>query len=469
MPAPGSPRESPPLSGEQDLLGAARRGAETLARGIDRSTDTLRALASSADELMTRVAEVRQAHLGLQADLERAALDFSERERVASTLATRLSELAADLALQQNEWQKTQAETATAHAQTLEALEARAAQAGAERTELRAALDAERGEKARLVARVAELEVEFETERTLGRAAFDARLAARESELQTEYARSRGEIESNLEELKQRLAETLDGAARAEHERRFALEEQDRFVKSLMDEHEARLAELTRSRDEAVASAERMAREASAPRRVRGSGPTLELVSRENDVSFGQRVSDLEEQLEQIQHERELSREVLRRLQVQRDEAQETAARLTRQVETLRRAAQGDASSGSPHARISSGSPTLPELPRKAVAAASEPSTPADSPAVVPPASTARSALAAALAATDPSQRRRQIELPRPSGRDAQAAPRSDPEPTQKAPLKPKLDLAKRPLVDYSRRDVEPDRLGSKPPRRHGR
>jgi hypothetical protein len=475
LPVRVPPPDSKPSAGDQELLAAARRSAQVLAQDMDRVTDTLRALAFSTDETSTRMDELRRTHLELQGDLERAHRVLAERDQLASTLANRLSELAAELALQQGQWKDTETEIAAAHARSQAALEARIAGLDAERTELKSAVWAEQAEKVVLAARITQLEAEFDTDRTLSQAAFDARLAAREAELQAEYARARAGLESSLDELQARLAQTLEKVTRAERERAYSLDEQDRFVKSVVDEYEEKLAALTRSRDEAVGRAEQMARQAGASRSAGSSAPTLQLVAAQSEAPapLALRVRELEEQLEQIQHERELSREVLRRLQLQRDEAQETATRLTRQVEALRRTADTEPPPVDPRGRKPAGAPTFPDLPRATPPAPSGASNAAGGPVTAPSASrppdvdrsptpsSPRSALAAALAASDPTHRRRQVEA-------APAQPSRDAVSPEKPLLGAKPDLSARPLVGYSKRDVEPDHVRPKPPRRHG-
>jgi chromosome segregation ATPase len=482
LPVRGPPPDSKPSAGEQELLAAARRGAQALAQDMERFTDTLRALAFSTGEASTRMDELRRTHLELQAELERAHRVLAEREQLANTLANRLSELAAELALQQGQWKDAETQLASAHARSQAALEARIAELDAARIELKAAVGTEQAEKVALAGRITELEAEFETDRTLNQAAFDARLAAREAELQAEYARERAGLESSLAELEGRLAQTLERLTRAERERAFSLEEQDRFVKSVVDEYEEKLTSLTRSRDEAVGRAEQLARQAGASRGPASSAPTLQVVAPQSEgpAPLALRVRELEEQLEQIQHERELSREVLRRLQLQRDEAQETATRLTRQVEALRRTAETEAASLDPHGRKPAGVATLPELPRVTPPVPSEPSNTAGGPTSAPSASrppeverspapsSPRSALAAALAASDPTHRRRQADAVPASAADAKAPPSREAASPERSLLGAKPELSARPLVGYSKRDVEPDDVRPKPPRRHG-
>jgi chromosome segregation ATPase len=429
--------DSKPSAGEPELLSVAWRTARTLTEDLDHVTDTLRALVFSANEASSRVGSLRRTHLELRADLERAEKVMAEREQLASTLANRLSELAAELALQQGQWKDQETEIAQAHARSQAALRAQLTDLDGQRSELAAVLETERADKAALAARITELQAEFEAERAESQAAFDARLRAREAELKAE------------------LEQALERAARADQERAFALEEQERFVKSVVDEYEAKLGALTQSRDEAVGRAEELAAKAGALRRAGSGAPTLKFTAAPSTDSdpLALRVRELEEQAEQVQHERELSREVLRRLQLQRDEAQEAAARLTREVEALRHAAPAV-----PVGHKSATAPTLPDLPRVSVpasanvdGAAGGPEAPLSAPQPpeverAPAPSSPRSALAAALAASDPTHRR----------------------PPAEAPVKPKPGWSTRPLVGYSKRDVEPDDVRRKPPRRHG-
>jgi len=96
LPVSGLAPDSKPSAGEQELLSVACRSAQLLTEAMDAVTDTLRALASSANQAVNRMGSLRHNHLELRADLERAQGVLAEREQLASTLANRLSELAAE-------------------------------------------------------------------------------------------------------------------------------------------------------------------------------------------------------------------------------------------------------------------------------------------------------------------------------------------------------------------------------------
>jgi|RhiMethySRZTD1v2_1073278.scaffolds.fasta_scaffold11028_11 hypothetical protein len=126
--------------------------------------------------------------------------------------------------------------------------------------------------------------------------------------------------------------------ASATHDRTFLMEEQDRFLQAVMEEHEVALAELVRERDEAREQAARVtsgllgipARNSSAP-----TNPNLPVPS-EDAQKLGQSLGEARRTIERLVAERDRARDVLRRLQTQRDEAQDAVDRLTREVDEVR-------------------------------------------------------------------------------------------------------------------------------------
>lgn len=111
----------------------------------------------------------------------------------------------------------------------------------------------------------------------------------------------------------------------AERERSFLIEEQDRFLTAVLDEHEQALARLRAERDELSArlSSEQRGREkTTAPglkRARRGELPT-------NVDTLQQELSEARLALDKLWAERTRALETLRRLQAQRDEAQQALA-----------------------------------------------------------------------------------------------------------------------------------------------
>jgi hypothetical protein len=160
-----------------------------------------------------------------------------------------------------------------------------------------------------------------------------------------------------------RLRHEADQAkATAAHERERLLEEQDQVIAALLEEQEE--AGVVLAPDGAPEPASR---------------PHADAISSDSEVTrLRQELRDAEQQIERLTTERERSREVLRRLQQQRDEAQQAVTRLTKEARS-----QGPGS-------IGHGGSVRP----------------APQPGAVPGPSRPPSALAAALAGTDPSKRR---------------------------------------------------------------
>jgi hypothetical protein len=123
-------------------------------------------------------------------------------------------------------------------------------------------------------------------------------------------------------------AELEDLRTESSREREFLLDEQDRFLNGVLEDHEQVLATLMRERDEANA------------RFAQFSSEKLPIVSvgeprSPSEDAAALAVRNLEQQLaeartaiESMSAERERGREILRRLQSQRDDAQEQAGQL---------------------------------------------------------------------------------------------------------------------------------------------
>lgn len=127
-----------------------------------------------------------------------------------------------------------------------------------------------------------------------------------------------------LEKQVARLTEERDGALRAAEESRaeaareraFLIQEQDKFIKSLLDDQERDTAKLAHERDQALADVARLSDRAPA-------NSVSSIPPANTDA-----LATLREQLENLTSERQRSLELLRRLQKQRDEVQALADRL---------------------------------------------------------------------------------------------------------------------------------------------
>jgi len=180
----------------------------------------------------------------------------------------------------------------------------------------------------------------------------NARLAA-------ELADVRALLESSQAErtrFEQKLQEVQSDA---ERRREFLIAEQDSFLAGLLEEHEQAIADLERQRDEAVAAAARAgvadSRPPSAQRTAPGLGelrpldaldaPTVRPANRTNPglgdtappTGVTPPIDASIESLDKLLAERERSRDVLKRLQSQRDEAQQALADVTRDRDDLLR------------------------------------------------------------------------------------------------------------------------------------
>jgi predicted nuclease with TOPRIM domain len=117
-------------------------------------------------------------------------------------------------------------------------------------------------------------------------------------------------------------------------DRTFLMEEQDRFLQAVMEEHEQTVGDLIRERDE---SREQAARVTSGLIGIQGrhSAPTNpNLPAPSADAQ--QALAEARRTIERLVAERDRARDVLRKLQAQRDEAQDAVDRLTAEVEETR-------------------------------------------------------------------------------------------------------------------------------------
>ena len=309
-----------------------------------------------------------------------------------------------------------------------------------------------------------------------------------------------------------RSLEELEVSAAAD--RTFLMEEQDRFLQAVMEEHEQTVNELVRERDEA---GERAARVTSGllgiqERHSAQTNPNLVAPS-EDTQKLGHALADARRTIERLVAERDRARDVLRRLQSQRDEAQDAVDRLTAEVEETRDAlarnleeraslaaglerANPDGKRTDPVPAIMD-RPTFPAPPQQvdAAVAASRANTP-PMPLIVPQADAVPRAptpppeeLRGALFSSDPPRdedwdapagaARASISQPPPSTEEARATPLpklpedDGPQITiKRPPLKPKPDPASHSLGGYSMagEGIESDRIdtakirASKPP-----
>lgn len=255
--------------------------------------------------------------------------------------------------------------------------------------------------------------------------------------------------------------------AEAQKEREFLINDQDRFLAGVLEDHDVQLARVLRERDAAIAELAELKRSAA------HTHPARKAVGTEfEDAS----PAHLLNRIEKLIQGQEAARETLLRLQAQRDDAQAKAKQLEQAVADARHEVAALRASGI----------TAPPDPRRTVpASATQPDRPqSDGPvaegdrptldaalgqrATVPP---APNELAQAIVASRPSPSRgteRQtspqvphppLQAPRPDGAGA----------VTKAPLKRKPDPAQRPLGSYSvvGDAVDPETVvSSKPPRK---
>lgn len=115
--------------------------------------------------------------------------------------------------------------------------------------------------------------------------------------------------------------------AEAERDRSFLMEEQDRFLAALLEEHERELAKLRRELDEGRASDF-----AAVIPSEKKTLPGLARVTEPQDPGF----AELRAELDRLLTERDRSRDLLRRVQMQRDDAQRAAGDCARERDEAR-------------------------------------------------------------------------------------------------------------------------------------
>jgi DNA repair exonuclease SbcCD ATPase subunit len=120
--------------------------------------------------------------------------------------------------------------------------------------------------------------------------------------------------------------ELADAREQGEQERRFLIDDQDRFLAGLLEEHEQALARVVHDREALRAQLEQLARRDAAEERRSTATPVQRPVA-----EAGHELAEARRLIEKLGNERERSREVLRRLQAQRDDAQAQLARLLRE------------------------------------------------------------------------------------------------------------------------------------------
>ncbi len=130
-------------------------------------------------------------------------------------------------------------------------------------------------------------------------------------------------LKNQVEFLERELS---DAREQVEQERRFLIEDQDRFLAGLLEEHEQALARVVHDREALRAQLEQLARRDAAEER-RSSVTPLErpAAGDSHELAEARRI------IEKLGNERDRSRELLRRLQAQRDDAQAQLASLLRE------------------------------------------------------------------------------------------------------------------------------------------
>lgn len=235
----------------------------------------------------------------------------------------------------------------------------------------------------------------------------------------------------------------------ARNDREFLIQEQDRFLAGLLEEHEAAVERLVRDREEAFARIEKLMRqtqETSPPsggvrRTSPGLGDATPIMPSVRPVV----VTEKDRNVEKLLAERDRSREVLRRLQQQRDAAQQALADVTKErdryLSELSRIAPGRIAPPRPLVSPQDARRTQPAVPHLAVRTTDP----------VPPEEGTSENIGERMTAPPGEELQSAIAMSRPSppaGVPAQAAPAPPPKP----PLKRKPDPTTQPLGGYSLR-----------------
>ncbi|MCC6215141.1 MAG: hypothetical protein IT376_09745 [Polyangiaceae bacterium] len=214
----------------------------------------------------------------------------------------------------------------------------------------------------------------------------DARLA--NDALAAELDRVRGELGQARvarEGAEQRVAEltreVVDLRAEADAQRRALIAEQDAFLVDLLDEHERTVRGLRAERD--AAREQRVARgPAPAPAREPATMPNLPAVARLPELEALEReLAAARAALSRHERERSATRELLRQLRAQRDEAQASLARARAGL----RSSSADEVDTPPAPRTASSQTPPPELLSAALVDAAWDAAPARPPAEEPP------------------------------------------------------------------------------------
>ncbi|GMV16956.1 MAG: hypothetical protein HS104_26230 [Polyangiaceae bacterium] len=243
--------------------------------------------------------------------------------------------------------------------------------------------------------------------------------------------------------LEQQLAD-------ARSDREFLIQEQDRFLAGLLEEHEAAVERLVRDREEAFARIEKLMRQTqeTAPpsggvrRTSPGLGDATPIMPSVRPVV----VTEMDRNVEKLLAERDRSREVLRRLQQQRDAAQQALADVTKErdryLSELSRVAPGRIAPPRPLVSPQDARRTQPAVPHLAVRSTDP----------VPPAEEGTGEnIGERMTAPPGEELQNAIAMSRPSP-PAGIPAQSVPTPPQKPPLKRKPDPAMQPLGGYSLR-----------------
>jgi hypothetical protein len=185
-------------------------------------------------------------------------------------------------------------------------------------------------------------------------------------------------LKGRVVQLEQELIKVQDDADR---ERVFLTDQQDSFLDGLLEEQEKALTDLRGERDDALAELASI----EAQIRARATRPGTRGAESEGGAELGRELEDMRNALEKATDEQERAREVLRRLQAQRDTAQSAAEAAEKELHAARAELE----------KMRSRMKTIPPSPSEAAL-----------PAVVPDAASPRSTAAATRtsSATTPSQ-----------------------------------------------------------------
>lgn len=158
----------------------------------------------------------------------------------------------------------------------------------------------------------------------------------------------------------------------AQSDREFLIEEQDRFLAGLLEEHAQTVEQLIAEREEAFQRVERLMRQVqeTAPPMPRARVSTHPGLGEDSAVTPPLRSierPDVDRNVEKLLAERDRSREVLRRLQAQRDEAHQALAAVTKErdryLSELSRIAPGRVAAPRPLVSVEDSRRTQPAVP----------------------------------------------------------------------------------------------------------